>query len=159
VLQLVEEGFEVPFAYEEAIGFMLSSAVRDKDGVTATACFAEIAVSLAASGLSVFEFLQELYNRYGHFKTANSYFICKDPATIDRIFARLRSYNNESDEGRNYPTSIGGLRVASVKDLTIGYDSANPPTYKPNLPLSSGHMIQFRAQSEDSNERITLTIR
>ena len=34
-LSLVEQGFEVPFGYEEAIGFMIGSEIRDKDGVTA----------------------------------------------------------------------------------------------------------------------------
>jgi phosphomannomutase len=37
-LTLVEQGLEVPFGYEEAIGFMFGSEIRDKDGVAATVC-------------------------------------------------------------------------------------------------------------------------
>jgi len=159
VLQLVDEGYEVPFAYEEAIGFMVGPAVRDKDGVSAAVCFAEIAVTLAARGLTVMEFLHDLYSRYGHFRTNNSYFICNNSATIDRIFGRLRSYYAEKLGSWNYPTSIAGLNMVSIRDLTVGYDSANPPTFKPSLPLSAGHMIQFRAQSDESGIGITLTIR
>jgi hypothetical protein len=58
----------------------------------------------------------------------------------------------------SYPKSIAGLEVTSVADLTLGYDSTNPPTYKPSLPLSSGHMIQFRAASREGL-KVVLTTR
>lgn len=61
-----------------------------------------------------------------------------------------------------YPTCIANFVVNAVIDLTTGhgYDSTNPPTYQPRLPLSSGHMIQFRAQSKDDMDMtIVLTIR
>jgi phosphomannomutase len=41
-LDLVRDGYEVPFGYEEAIGFMFGNEIRDKDGVAATVCLAII---------------------------------------------------------------------------------------------------------------------
>ena len=35
-LTLVAEGYEVPFGYEEAIGYMFGPQIRDKDGVAAS---------------------------------------------------------------------------------------------------------------------------
>ncbi|KAL5529370.1 hypothetical protein ACEPAG_5355 [Sanghuangporus baumii] len=157
---LENQGYRVPFGYEEAIGFMIGTDIRDKDGVSATAFFAELAVKLASEGSCVSRYLKGLYEKYGHFETANSYFICNDQPTIDRIFARLRAYDRENPVGEaTYPSVIAGLNVTNVRDLTVGYDSGNPPTYKPLLPLSSGHMIQFRAQSQSDDTKIALTIR
>jgi phosphoglucomutase len=67
-LDLVKEGFEVPFGYEEAIGFMFGHDIRDKDGIAAMVSFAELAVTLHANGKTVNERLQELYSKYGHFE-------------------------------------------------------------------------------------------
>jgi len=158
-LTLVEQGFEVPFGYEEAIGFMIGSEIRDKDGVAATVFFAELVALLHREGKTASSFLQELYDRYGYFQTNNSYFICDDPLVINRIFARLRNYGLQgSGRSPTYPKSIAGLEVTSVVDLTLGHDSTNPPTYKPSLPLSSGHMIQFRAASKEGL-KVVLTTR
>ncbi|KAG6811867.1 hypothetical protein H0H92_005443 [Tricholoma furcatifolium] len=159
-LDLVKQGFDVPFGYEEAIGYMFGSEIRDKDGVAATVCFAEIATALRLRGKSVSSYLQDLYNQYGFFQTSNSYFICTSPSTIDKIFAHIRSYPSakSSTSGPSYPKEIAGLTITSVMDLTTGYDSTNPPTYQPSLPLSSGHMIQFRAQNIVEGTKIVLTI-
>ncbi|KAI6126214.1 hypothetical protein EV401DRAFT_1854927 [Pisolithus croceorrhizus] len=160
-LDLVAAGYEVPFGYEEAIGFMFGSEIRDKDGVAAAVMFAELVAEVQGRGLTVRGYLDELYQRYGYFETKNSYFACSDPVTIDRIFWGIRHFQ-ESDSTIRFPTSIAGLTVNSVIDLTAGYgyDSTNAPSYQPRLPLSSGHMVQFRAQStNDPDIKIVLTVR
>lgn len=79
-LDLVKEGYEVPFGYEEAIGYMFGSEIRDKDGVAATVSwllsyldfltqivqmiFAQLAATLRARGVTVHAHLQELYRRW-----------------------------------------------------------------------------------------------
>ncbi|PIL23725.1 hypothetical protein GSI_13475 [Ganoderma sinense ZZ0214-1] len=160
-LALVQEGYEVPFGYEEAIGFMFGPDLRDKDGVAASVVFAEFVASLQRQGKTASSRLRELYEQYGFFQTSNSYFICTEPRTIDAIFARIRNFDGAAPTTGppHYPRTLAGLEVTSVRDLTVGYDSANPPTYKPALPLSSGHMIQFRAENKVDGTRITLTTR
>ncbi|KDQ20355.1 hypothetical protein BOTBODRAFT_51664 [Botryobasidium botryosum FD-172 SS1] len=160
-LALVKEGYEVPFGYEEAIGFMIGSQLRDKDGISTMVSFAELVASQRAKGTSLVSYLDELYNRYGYFQTSNSYFVCEDPTITDRIFSRLRAYETPATDASQpvYPSSIAGLLVTQVRDLTVGYDSANAPSFKPDLPLSAGHMITFRASDTNSENSIVLTIR
>ncbi|KAF8964139.1 phosphoglucomutase 1 [Flammula alnicola] len=160
-LKLVDEGFEVPFGYEEAIGFMFGSQIRDKDGVAATVSFAELVASLRAEGKSVGDHLQELYERYGFFQTSNSYFVCTDPKITDQIFANIRNQRVRSPDGSKtrYPKTLAGLDINRIIDLTTGYDSGHPPDYLPSLPLSSGHMIQIRAGSDVTGINLVLTLR
>jgi len=159
-LALESKGFNVPFGYEEAIGFMFGDQIRDKDGVAASAVFAELAATLHSSGTDVKSYLDSLYSRYGFYQTSNGYFTCSDPAVTEAIFTRIRNFHEMGTAKKaSYPSKIADMQVTRVVDLTLGYDSANAPTFKPSLPLSSGHMIQFRAESGDASKKIVLTIR
>ena len=57
----------MPFGYEEAIGFMFGSELRDKDGVAASVVFAEFVASLQRQGKTASSRLKELYERYVSF--------------------------------------------------------------------------------------------
>ncbi|TPX51447.1 phosphoglucosamine mutase [Synchytrium endobioticum] len=149
-IALTDQGYDVIFAFEEAIGFMVGDVVRDKDGVSALAVFAELAVELHRKGMRVSDYLQSLYHKYGFFVSNNSYFICHKGATIQAIFDKIRygeSRNPSSDGKYSYPTHIGGFKVTSVRDLTVGYDT-NTPNHLPTLPVSSSsQMITFRLEN------------
>ncbi|KAL1683484.1 hypothetical protein EV122DRAFT_201446 [Schizophyllum commune] len=159
-LDLAKQGYEVPFGYEEAIGYMFGET-RDKDGVAATISFVDLVLSLYRQGKTVKGYLDELYERYGYFETRNSYFICGDPKVITKIFSGLRNTNSDKDVLRRYPHTLGGLNVTAVSDLTVYWDSRRGT---PRLPRSSGQMIQFWAAGEGvktagEGVKITLTLR
>ncbi|DAZ95434.1 TPA: hypothetical protein N0F65_013003 [Lagenidium giganteum] len=133
---LRKEGKTVLFSFEEAIGFCVGDLVKDKDGVCAAAVFAEMAVQLAKQNKTVAQHLDALYNQYGHFVTQNHYVKCYDPATTNKIFARLR--NN----GEYWP-AVGEFEIENIRDLTTGYDNSQPDN-KAILPVSaSTHMITY----------------
>ncbi|KAJ3049379.1 Phosphoglucomutase-2, partial [Rhizophlyctis rosea] len=144
--QLTAEGYEVLFAFEEAIGFMVGSTVRDKDGISALAVLAEIATDLHREGVSLYDFLQSIYQKYGYFVSNNSYFICHDPAVIKAVFERIRYGDSpaSSNPPLAYPKTIGKCTITGIRDLTIGYDSTQAPPHTPLLPVSkSTEMITF----------------
>jgi phosphomannomutase len=55
------------FGYEEAIGFLVGQAVLDKDGLNAGVRFAEVVGWLKAQNKTIWQFLDELYLRFGLF--------------------------------------------------------------------------------------------
>ena len=61
--ELLQQGDDVLFAYEEAIGFMFGTTVLDKDGISAAAVMAEYAIWLYSQGKTFSTHLEELYVR------------------------------------------------------------------------------------------------
>ena len=69
---LIDQGNNVIFAFEEAIGFMFGSNVLDKDGVSAAAVMAELIVELNSRGMTLGDQLEAIYAEYGFHMTNNS---------------------------------------------------------------------------------------
>jgi phosphoglucomutase/phosphopentomutase len=123
---------QVPlFAFEEAIGFACAGCVRDKDGLSAAALFAEMAGVLAGEGQSCVGALAALYARYGASCSNNGYLFVSDPSATEAIFSRLIA-------GGKYWARCGALAISGVRDLKApGWDSGAVGGV-PTLPLSSG---------------------
>ena len=119
--KLIDQGNNVIFAFEEAIGFMFGSNVLDKDGVSAAAVMAELIVELNSRGMTLGDQLEAIYAEYGFHMTNNSYFICHEKPTIIKMFNRLRKWN--AGAVNSYPSALGDFTIAHVRDLTTGYDS------------------------------------
>jgi phosphoglucomutase len=57
----------VIFSYEESYGYMIGLHVRDKDAVTASVLLCEMASWYAARGMTLFEALSALFEKYGYY--------------------------------------------------------------------------------------------
>ena len=146
-VELMEAGKEILFAFEEAIGFMFSPAVLDKDGVSASAHLATMASFLKVNKkMSLSEKLDELYKTYGYHYSLNSYFLCYEPKKIEKIFERMRNWNEKSG---TYPKFVldGKYRIKNIRDLTTGVDTSTADG-KSTLPSSkSSQMITFTLEN------------
>jgi phosphoglucomutase len=152
-LELVKRGYIVPFAFEEAIGYMFGDVVRDKDGIAAATVFLSLVVELYEQKKTVLQLLEQLYkkynilrswkkvySRYGYFASRNSYIIVEDPTKMTKIFHNLR---HEGGHGIRYIAQIGEHRIRRIKDVSLKYDSQTEgmPTDRPVSP--SSEMISF----------------
>lgn len=60
-------GWNFLFGFEEAIGYLAGTHVRDKDAVVTSMLVAEMAAYYDAKGSSLYEELIKLYDKYGYF--------------------------------------------------------------------------------------------
>jgi phosphomannomutase len=114
-------GRRLVFAYEEALGYAVSEAVRDKDGMSAALLVCDLAWRCRAASTTLLEALDGLHAAHGVHLTRQLSFRREGPdglAEIGATVARLVA---------DPPSSIGGLRVSSVEDLTAGAEGL-PPT-------------------------------
>ncbi|MGA1835606.1 phospho-sugar mutase [Herbiconiux sp. 11R-BC] len=106
------------FGYEEALGYLVNpETVRDKDGISAAIAFLDLADTLAASGRTIADRLDEFAARFGHYASQQISVRVTDLADIDRVMAALRS---------DPPTEIGGLPVERIDDLSHGEGDVPP---------------------------------
>ncbi|KAJ5153079.1 Phosphoribomutase, partial [Penicillium canariense] len=129
-LDLEKNGQTVPFAYEEALGYMFPAVSYDKDGITALSVFSMAAAKWKAQGLTVFGKLQQLFAEFGHHETLNNYFRSPSPQLTLELFRGIR--NGSFLSGMQF----GAFKILRWRDLTEGYDTASS-NHQPDLPIDS----------------------
>ncbi|KAK9454932.1 hypothetical protein V1511DRAFT_375514 [Dipodascopsis uninucleata] len=167
-IDLEKEGYRVPFAYEEAIGYMIEG-IHDKDGIGAGVMFIKLLCWIDAQDIfgsssgsgsgsaspadDIDALLEIIYSKYGYFKNRNSYYISPEPAITAKVFKYIRNLKSNSDGSYTYPQEVGGRKITRWRDLTVGYDSSTSD-HIPLLPVSkSSEMITFEL---DNIVRVTL---
>ena len=135
----LEESSEgkVIFSYEESYGYMLGDYVRDKDAVTASMLLTEMAAWYAAQGMTLFDALNALYEKYGYYaeKTHNLVMPGLDGL---RDMARLMK-----DLRENPPAEISGVKVAVRKDYTDGSVIDCATGAKTSMELSGSNVLRY----------------
>ena len=127
----------VIMSYEESYGYMLGSYVRDKDAVTAAVALTEMAAYYAGKGMTLYDALMALYEKYGNYgeRTLNLVMPGLDGLKkMADLMAGLRA---------NPPKEVGGETVVQWKDYLDGslVDAAIP--YKVTMELSGSNVLRY----------------
>ena len=100
---------DLRFGYEEALGYCCDpTAVKDKDGITASLLMLEMVAALKAKGRGIQDVLDDLAGKFGLYATSQLSVRVSDIALIADAMARLRA---------DPPTSLGGRTVVRMDDL------------------------------------------
>ena len=121
------------FGYEEALGYCCDPEhVRDKDGVSALLLVCELAAQAKAEGRGLTDLLDDIAREHGLHATDQLSVRFDDLAAIPATMDRLRE---------RPPTTLGGLAVEQVEDLSRGRPRCRRPTGcatpSPRVPASS----------------------
>ncbi|KAF3010581.1 Phosphoglucomutase-3 [Curvularia kusanoi] len=125
---LEKQGYDVAYAFEEALGYMIPQTVHDKDSISAAAVFLTAASQWLEKGLTPYTKLQQLYESLGYFEDANTYLVSPSPSVTTSVFTAIRALD------KPHPATIGTRRIVRWRDLTLGYDSKSGD-HIPDLPV------------------------
>jgi phosphomannomutase len=110
------------FAYEEALGYSVFRAVRDKDGIAAGRALAELAAELSARGATLFDRLYELYVTHGLWASAARNIVASGSDANSRISSAL-------DRLASSTVELGGERVTRTVDYRDPVAAADRPPW------------------------------
>ena len=136
--QLEESGEgNVIMSYEESYGYMLGSFVRDKDAVTAAVAMTEMAAYYAGQGMTLYDALLALYEKYGYYseKTLNLVMPGLDGLKkMAELMANLRA---------KPPVEIVGVAVKEQKDYKDGSVVSVADGKKSAMELSGSNVLRY----------------
>ena len=113
-------GHYLLFGFEEALGYAVSDAVADKDGMSAALVAAELAAKEKARGRSLLDRLDDLYVRFGVHASSQLSLRSEGQEGIAEFAAIMRRLRSEP------PTELGGHRLGEVTDYLDGSDGIPP---------------------------------
>ncbi len=131
------------FGFEESIGFLAGTYVRDKDATIAGLYLLELAAELKTEGKSLLTRLDELFTEHGYFCDAQLAKTCTGESgrqQIQQISAALRS---------SPPAVVGPARLTSVEDYKLHEVRSLPDNRKvDSLPQPTGDLLIFDGVAE-----------
>lgn len=123
--------------FEESYGYLAGTFVRDKDAVIASALICEMAAYYKSRGMSLYDGIIEIYEKYGYYVEGLSSITLKGiegSQRINEIMERLRG---------NTPVSIAGYDVVKVKDYLRKVETDVLTGEKKVIELPKSNVIQL----------------
>ena len=111
-----EMGYEYFFGYEESIGSAPGEEVRDKDGICAAMLIMELAAWCRKNGMTLGEYLQSLYRKFGFYAEDQVSFVLQGIPGAQRIGRIMDAFRSEK------PQSFGRFTVKKCIDYLKGYE-------------------------------------
>ena len=127
----------VIFSYEESYGYMIGHYVRDKDAVTASLLLTEMAAWYHAQGMTLFDALRSLYEKYGWYGEKTHNLVMPGLDGLEKMATLMQSLRAQP------PVEIGGVKVAQYKDYSDGTVRDAATGAVTPMPLSGSNVLRF----------------
>ncbi len=101
------------FGFEESYGCLIGTHARDKDAIVATMALCEAAAYYKQKGMTLWDAMIEMYERYGYYKDDVKSITLKGIEGLAKIQQIMDTLRN------NTPAAIGPYKVLSARDYKL----------------------------------------
>ena len=146
------------FGFEEAIGYLIGTHVRDKDAVVASMVIAEMATTFENNGSSIYNEIMKIYKKYGWRLEITVPVTKKGKDGLEEIQKIMKSMRVKKHteiagikvkEYRDYQKGIEGLPKADVIQMVL-----EDETYLTVRPSGTEPKIKFYISVVDSDRKV-----
>ena len=125
------------FGFEESYGYLAGDFVRDKDAVIASMLIAEMTLFYKKQGMSLYEALIKLYEKYGFFKEDLVSIELKGKEGAEKISECIDSLRNEA------LTEVDGVKVVTKLDYKLKVEENLLTSEKKDINLPTSNVLKY----------------
>ncbi|XXM74052.1 phospho-sugar mutase [Lysinibacillus sphaericus] len=125
------------FGYEESYGYLIGDFARDKDAVQAVLMAAEAAAYYKNQGKSLYDVLNDLYERHGYYREGLKSLTLKGKEGAEQIQAILKKFRDEP------LAEVAGLKVVSAEDYQTQQKVELATGAKTAITLPASNVLKY----------------
>lgn len=130
------------FGYEESYGYLAGDFVRDKDGVSSSMLICEMASYYKSKGMSLYEGLVELWDRYGYFYEKLTSVEAKGKEGMNRIFELMEGLRKDP------PRELAGIKVDMIDDYKSSKSYNLKEKTRSTIELPVSDVLRYRLEDK-----------
>ena len=131
------------FGFEESYGYLKGTYARDKDAVVATMLICEMTAYYHAKGMTLYDALEGLYEKYGFCLERNVEIYMEGidgPAKMAALLDGMR---------KNTPASLGGVKVVTFGDYKAQTFTSVESGEQTSTNLPASNVLSFKLENGD----------
>lgn len=125
------------FGFEESYGCLVGTHARDKDAIVAVMSLAEAAAYYKSKGITLWDQMMNIFNKYGYFKEGQKAITMKGATGAEKIQELMNSLRS------NPPKKFGAWDVKEFRDYKIDEKTDIATGAKSKTGLPSSNVLYF----------------
>ena len=128
--------------YEESYGCLIGTHARDKDGLIAVMMLCEIAAYYKNRGLTLWDVIQKMYEKYGYYKEDQISVVLEGADGAVKIQEMMKNMRN------NPPEKLGKYKVLKIMDCSSGIEKDIMTGEETKIDLPKSNVLRYTLEND-----------